>query len=92
MKVSSIQEEIRTFNSNVQQISELHSRTLNNVDDEASQRNASQLEALVEDTAALSAVLKRRIKALQRQIGSGREAQIKSNQVHCFYLGLRSPY
>jgi len=80
-EVSSIQEEIKTFNSNVQQISELHSRTLNIADDEARQRNASQLEALVEDTAALSAVLKRRVKALQRQVGSGREAQIKSNQI-----------
>jgi len=80
-EVSSIQEEIRTFNNNVQQISELHSRSLNNVDDEVSRRNASQLEALVEDTAALSSVLKRRIKALQRQAGSGREAQIKKNQI-----------
>ena len=84
MKVSSIQEEIRTFNNNVQQISELHSRSLNNVDDEVSKRNASQLEALVEDTAALSTVLKRRIKALERQAGVGREAQIKKNQVNCF--------
>ncbi|KAF8334147.1 t-SNARE [Cantharellus anzutake] len=80
-EITSIQEDIKTFNSHVQQISELHSRSLNNVDDEISKRNASQLEALVEDTSALGAVLKRRVKALERQVGSGREAQIKKNQI-----------
>jgi len=79
-EISSIQDSIRTFNGSVQQVSELHSRTLSNMDDDVSRKNAAQLEALVEDTSALSAVLKRRIKALERQGGQGRDGQIKKQQ------------
>lgn len=43
-------------------------------------QNEQQLEALVEETSALSAVLKRRIKALERQAGSGRDGQIRKQQ------------
>jgi hypothetical protein len=39
------------------------------------------LEDLVSETSALSTTLKRRIKALERQGGSAREAQIKKQQV-----------
>ncbi|KAF9521191.1 hypothetical protein BS47DRAFT_1335306 [Hydnum rufescens UP504] len=79
-EISSIQEEIKAFNANVQEISDLHSRSLNNMDDNVVKRNAAQREALVEDTSALSAVLKRRIKALERQPGSGRDGQIRKQQ------------
>lgn len=51
------------------------------MDDAAAQRNASQLEELVADTSALSATLKRRIKALEKQGGSGRDGQIRKQQV-----------
>jgi len=51
------------------------------MDESAVQRNVSQLEELVEDTSALSASLKRRIKALERQGGSGRDGQIRKQQV-----------
>jgi hypothetical protein len=51
------------------------------MDDAAAQRNAAQLDELVEDTSALSATLKRRIKALEKQGGSGRDAQIRKQQV-----------
>ena len=71
---------MRTFNDNVARIGDLHSRSLNNMDDATAQRNASQLEKLVEDTSALSNSLKRRIKALERQAGSGREGQIRKQQ------------
>jgi len=50
------------------------------MDDAAGQRNASQFEQLVEDTSALSGELKRRIKALERQGGSGRDGQIRRQQ------------
>ena len=76
-----MQDSIRAFNDNVARIGDLHSRSLNNVDESVAQRNASQLDELVEDTGALSASLKRRIKALERQGGSGRDGQIRKQQV-----------
>lgn len=51
------------------------------MDDAAAQRNAAQLDELVADTSALSATLKRRIKALERQGGQGRDGQIRKQQV-----------
>jgi syntaxin 1B/2/3 len=50
------------------------------MDDGAAQRNASQLDELLADTSALSATLKRRIKALEKQGGSGRDGQIRKQQ------------
>jgi len=47
----------------------------------AAQRNATQLEELVEDTSTLSMTLKRRIQALERQGGSGCDGQIRKQQV-----------
>jgi len=79
-EISSIQESLRTFNDNISRISDLHSRSLNNMDESAAQRNASQLDALVADTGDLSNDLKRRIKALERQGGSGRDGQVKKQQ------------
>jgi syntaxin 1B/2/3 len=79
-EVSSIQDSISTFNENVRQISDLHSRSLNNMDDNAAQRNAAQLDELVEETSALSATLKRRVKALEAQGGSSRDGQAKKTQ------------
>jgi len=79
-EISSLQESIRQFNDNVARIGDLHSRSLNNMDDSAAQQNAAQLEDLVEDTSALSATLKRRIKDLERQGGSGRDGQIRKQQ------------
>jgi len=79
-EISSIQDSIRSFNDNVARVSDLHSRSLNNMDDVAAQRNATQLEELVEDTSAISATLKRRIKALEKQGVSGRDGQIRKQQ------------
>lgn len=79
-EISSIQDTIKTFNANISRIDELHSRSLNNTDDAAAQRNASQLQELVEDTSAMSTTLKRRVKDLERQGGSGRDAQIRKQQ------------
>jgi len=79
-EISSIQDALRTFNDNVTRISDLHSRSLNNMDDAAAQRNAAQLDELVEDTSALSATLKKRVKSLEAQKGSGRDGQIRLQQ------------
>ena len=72
---------MRTFNENVARISDLHSRSLNNMDDAAAQRNAAQLDELVEETSSLSATLKKRVKVLEAQKGSGRDGQIRQQQV-----------
>ncbi|TCD60532.1 argininosuccinate lyase [Steccherinum ochraceum] len=79
-EISSIQDDIRTFNDNVSRISDLHSRSLDNTDEASVQRVAQQLEDLVQDTSALSNVLKRRIKALEKQAGGGRDGQIRKQQ------------
>ncbi|KAF9453240.1 t-SNARE [Macrolepiota fuliginosa MF-IS2] len=79
-EIGSIQDMLKTFNDNISRIGDLHSRSLNNMDDAAAQRNASQLDELIEDTSALSNQLKRRIKALEAQPASGRDAQIRRQQ------------
>ncbi|KAF8522209.1 syntaxin [Hysterangium stoloniferum] len=79
-EISSIQDSLRTFNDNVSRISDLHSRSLNNMDEAAAERNAQQLEGLVEETSTLSTQLKNRIKTLQKKGGSGRDGQIRKQQ------------
>lgn len=79
-EISSIQDSLRTFNDNVARIGDMHSRSLNNMDDSQAQRNAQQLDRLVSDTSALSNTLKRRIKALEAKGGSGRDGQIRKQQ------------
>jgi len=79
-EISSIQDDLRTFNDNISRISDLHSRSLDNTDDAAVQRVAQQLDELVADTSALSNMLKRRVKALEKQAGSGRDGQIRKQQ------------
>lgn len=79
-EIASIQDSLKAFNDSISRISDLHSRSLNNMDDAAAERNAQQLEDLVAETSSLSNMLKRRIKALERQGGSGRDGQIKKQQ------------
>ncbi|KAL7283527.1 hypothetical protein ACG7TL_002961 [Trametes sanguinea] len=79
-EIASLQDDIRTFNDNVARISDLHSRSLNATDDVQTERVNRQLEELVADTSALSNVLRRRIKALQKQGGSGRDGEIRKQQ------------
>ncbi|KIO20393.1 hypothetical protein M407DRAFT_15984 [Tulasnella calospora MUT 4182] len=79
-EISAIQDQIRVFNDNVNRISDLHSRSLNNMDEVAMQRTEAQLDGLVEDTRTLSGNLKRRIKDLERKGGAGRDGQIRKQQ------------
>lgn len=52
------------------------------MDDAASRHNANQLAELVEQTGSLSNELKVRVQNLQQKGGSGRDAQIRRQQVH----------
>ncbi|TFK54989.1 t-SNARE [Heliocybe sulcata] len=79
-EIGSIQDSLRNFNDNVARIGDLHSRSLNNMDDAAADRNAREMDDLVAETSALSGQLKRRIKALERQGGAGRDGQIRKQQ------------
>lgn len=78
-EISSIQESIAQFNNNVQRVSDLHSRSLNTMDDQAAARNNQQLDSLVEETSSLSNEIKLRIKNLERKSG-GRDANAKKQQ------------
>ena len=64
------------FNDNVARISDLHSRSLNNMDDVAAQQNAAQLDELVQKTSALSASLKKQIKGLEAEKGPVQQQQV----------------
>jgi len=79
-EIRSIQDSLQQFNTNVTHIGELHSRSLNNMDDNAAAQNSAQLDELVAETSALSATLKRRIKALEAKGGAGRDGQIMKSQ------------
>jgi len=79
-EISSLQDALRSFNDSVARIGDLHSRSLNNTDDNAAQRNAQQLDQLIDDTSALSSSLKTRVKDLERRGGSGRDGQIRKQQ------------
>lgn len=57
------------------------------MDEAAADRNAAQLDELVQDTSALSNTLKRRVKALEAQGGSSRDGQIKKQQVSITWSG-----
>ncbi|TFK29835.1 syntaxin [Coprinopsis marcescibilis] len=80
-EIGSIQDSIRAFNENVSRIGELHSRSLNNMDDAVAQQNHDALDDLVNETSALSGTLKRRIKALEAQGASGTSGQIRKGQI-----------
>jgi len=79
-EISSLQDQIRSFNESVAAIGDLQSRSLNNMDDAAGRRNAAELERLVDTTSSLSGELKRRIKDLERTGGGGRDGQVRKQQ------------
>lgn len=79
-QIGNIQDDIKRYNDNVATISDLQARSLNNLDDNAAQRIQQQLQQLSEEQSQLSGSLKRRIKDLERQGGSGRDAQVKKQQ------------
>lgn len=81
-EISSIQDQIRSYNDTVQRIADLHNRSMNQTDEAAAQRNASQLEQLQDDVSTLSSQLQRRIKDLMSKSLPGRDGQIRAQQTN----------
>ncbi|EJD05834.1 t-SNARE [Fomitiporia mediterranea MF3/22] len=79
-EIEAIQNEIRTFNANVDQISRLHSSLLSNVEPGNSRSN-QQLENLMEETRGMGSEIKNRIKALQMQPVDEKAANMRKPQI-----------
>jgi len=80
-EITSIQDSIQQFDTNITRISDLHSRSLNTLDESASQQNATQLEELVAETRQLSNGIKERIKSLEGYTSSGaQDTEIRKNR------------
>ncbi|KAH8117351.1 t-SNARE [Phellopilus nigrolimitatus] len=79
-EIAAIQDEIRNFNVNIDQISRLHSRLLTNVEPDNSASN-QQLENMMEETRSMSVTLKNRIKALQTQPVDLKSANMRKPQI-----------
>ncbi|KAI0006092.1 t-SNARE [Russula compacta] len=80
-QISNIQDELRRFDANVSRIADLHSRSLNNTDEALSQQNAAALDALVEETRALSNQIKSQIQELEKEsVPQGQDPRIRRNQ------------
>lgn len=79
-EIGGIQDSLRTYNDNVNRISDLHQRSLNSTDESVASRTAQQLEGLITETSSLSNQIKQRITKLQRNVGAGQDAQIRRQQ------------
>lgn len=80
-QISSIQDELRRFDTNVSRIGDLHSRSLNNTDEALSQQNAAALDELVAETRALSNQIKNQIQDLEKEsVPPGQDPRIRKNQ------------
>jgi len=80
-QISSIQDELRRFDTNVSRIADLHNRSLNNTDEALSQQNAAALDELVEETRALSNQIKIQIQDLEKEsLPPGQDPRIRRNQ------------
>jgi len=80
-EISSLQDSIRTLEGNVTRISDLHNRSLNNMDDAAAERNTRDLTALVTETSRLSNELKKRIKKQEGEAGRSGNAMVRRQQI-----------
>ncbi|PVG02784.1 t-SNARE [Serendipita vermifera] len=76
-EVSAVQDLLKQYNDNVAQVSNLHQRSLNNIEDKQA---SQQLDEIVSANRRLSNELKNRIKALQAQGGDSREGQTRRQQ------------
>ncbi|THG95073.1 hypothetical protein EW026_g6515 [Hermanssonia centrifuga] len=80
-EITSIQDAITSYNSNIARISDLHSRTLNSTDEGANHQNAALLEELVGQTSGLGTNIKQRIQALEAQPAQpGQDMRIRKNR------------
>jgi syntaxin 1B/2/3 len=90
-QITSIQDAISTYNSNVTRIADLHNRTLNSTDENANQQNAAMLEDLISQTRDLGNSIKSRLQSLEAQPAQpGQDMRIRKNRVSIFVLASRS--
>ncbi|KAG6865467.1 hypothetical protein C0991_002294 [Blastosporella zonata] len=80
-EISSLQDGLGNLRANVARIGDLHSRTLEITNDPLAQNHATQLEDFVEETRILIANLKQRIKDLEMQPSSERDARTRKQQI-----------
>jgi len=79
--VTDVQNLLRAYNENVNLITDLHTRSLNNIGDQGVQQ---QIEDAVAETRQMANQLKKRIKALQTQGGDSRDGQTRRQQVRAW--------
>jgi len=79
-EISSIKDAIQTFNENVKRVDDLQSQSLTYADEEAAQGNAAQLASLVAANVQMRNELRSRLKALETQATSGRDAHVRRQQ------------
>ncbi|KZO97925.1 t-SNARE [Calocera viscosa TUFC12733] len=80
-QIASLQDSIKTLESNVNRISDLHNRSLNNMDEAAAERNTRDLATLVSETSRLQNDLKKRIKKQEAEAGRGGNAMVRRQQI-----------
>ena len=82
LQITSIQDDISTYNNNVNRISDLHSRTLNSTDEAANHQNAAMLDDLISQTRELGNTIKQRIQSVESQPAQpGQDMRIRKNRV-----------
>lgn len=72
-EISSIRDAITTYNQNVNNISNLHTRSLSSQhagDEQQARRDQQELDRVVDETRGMSMQLRERIKTLEREAGS----------------------
>ncbi|KDQ60703.1 hypothetical protein JAAARDRAFT_124926 [Jaapia argillacea MUCL 33604] len=79
-EISTVQDLTRQFDTNVGKISELHSRSLNNMDEAMNQQYTTQLDELIAETRNLGNSLKQRIESLGSQAAGAQDVRIRKNQ------------
>ncbi|TKY89150.1 hypothetical protein EX895_001681 [Sporisorium graminicola] len=82
--ISEIQDTIRLIDENVNKISDLHSRSLNNMDEASAQYAEQQLSSIQQETSSLTNGVKNRIKLLESQnkrIPAGGDKNVRNTQI-----------
>ncbi|SJX64474.1 related to SSO1-syntaxin-related protein [Sporisorium reilianum f. sp. reilianum] len=82
--ISEIQDTIRLIDENVNKISDLHSRSLNNMDEASAQYAEQQLASIQQQTSSLTNGVKNRIKLLESQtkrVPAGGDRNVRNTQI-----------
>ncbi|GAC99876.1 epsin [Pseudozyma hubeiensis SY62] len=82
--ISEIQDTIRLIDENVNKISDLHSRSLNNMDEASAQYAEQQLASIQQETSSLTNGVKNRIKLLESQnkrVPAGGDKNVRNTQI-----------